>query len=71
MSQSPELQAKIAVWRQMAAEDRLTLDDYKEAIACLRNGRVSASAASDTSRAKSAKVAIPSADDLLGELGEL
>lgn len=71
MSQSPELLAKIAVWRQKASEDTLSLDDYKEAICALRNGRVSASIASDTSRAKAAKVAIPSADDLLGELDGL
>lgn len=40
-----------------------------EAIELMRGDRTSASHASDTARRKSAKAAIPSAQDLLSELG--
>lgn len=71
MAQSPELLAKISVWRQKALDNTITLEEMKEAIIALRDGRISAAAASDTSRAKAAKVAIPSAADLLSELDGL
>ena len=68
-AQTPELQAKIAIWRQKAVDGTLTVEEMKEAILALRAGRVSAAHASEASRRKAAKVAIPSADDLLAELG--
>jgi hypothetical protein len=68
---NPELANKIAIWRQAALDGTLSVEDTREAILALRAGRVSASIASDTSRAKKAKVAIPSAEDLLSELGDL
>lgn len=68
---TPELNAKIAIWRQKQAEGTLTLDEMREAIIALRGGRVSASIASATSKAKKAPVVAPSADDLLSELGDL
>lgn len=64
-----QTQAKIALWRQKALEGTLTLDEMKEAVRALRAGRLTAAAASDTSRRKAAKAAIPSADDMLEELG--
>jgi hypothetical protein len=67
-AQSPELQAKIAIWRQKAIDGTLTVEEMKEAILALRAGRVSAAHASENSKRKAAKVAIPSADDLLAEL---
>lgn len=66
---TPELQSKIAIWRQKAADNTLTVDEMREAIAALRQGRVSAAVTSENARRKTAKVAIPSADDLLSELG--
>lgn len=68
---SPELNAKIAIWRAKALDNRLTPDDMREAIAAMRQDRVGASIASETSRRKKAIVEIPSADDMLGELGVL
>jgi hypothetical protein len=68
---TPELQSKVLLWRQKAADGTLSIEEMKEAVLALREGRVSASAASDKSRAKKAAKAIPSADDLLNELGEL
>lgn len=66
---SPELQAKIQLWRQKAINGNLTQDEMGEAILALRADRVGASIASDKSRRAKAKVEIPSADDLLNELG--
>lgn len=71
MIQSPEMASKISRWRQLGAEGRLTEADMVEAIAALRGGRVGAQIASDTSRRKKAKVEIPTADDMLDELGDL
>ena len=68
---SPELNAKIAIWRAKALDNRLTPDDMREAIAAMRQDRVGTSIASETSRRKKAIVEIPSADDMLGELGVL
>lgn len=71
MAQSPEMQAKIAVWRQRALTGTLTQDEMREAIAALRQDRIGASSVSAASREKKAttraKAAINS-DDLLGQL---
>ncbi len=65
---TPELNAKIAVWRQSALDGTLTQDDLRQAIDALRGERRSASVASDKSRKAKAVREIPSADDLLSEL---
>ncbi len=65
---SPEIQAKIAEWRDKAQRGVLSVDEMREAIRLLREDRVTA--AQTASRAKkAATAAIPSADDLLAELG--
>jgi hypothetical protein len=70
---TPEVSARISILRQKALDNTLTLEECKEGILLLRQGRVSAAYASEKSRAKktAAKVAIPSAEDLLSELGDL
>jgi hypothetical protein len=68
---SPELVSKIAIWRAKSLDGRLTEDDMKEAILALRQDRVGAQIASDKSRRAKAKVEIPSADDLLKEMGAM
>jgi uncharacterized membrane protein YsdA (DUF1294 family) len=65
------LQEKVAIWRQKAQNNTLTVDEMKEAVLALRQGRVGAAIASDASRRKTAKAVVPSADDLLSELGDL
>lgn len=65
---TPELQSKITVWRQKALDGSITIEEMKEAIIALRQGRIGAAIASDASRRKKAKAEVPSADDLLGEL---
>ncbi len=53
--------------RMQGGED-VPLEEYQEAVRLMRDGRVSAQTASDSSRRKKAVVDIPSADDLLGDL---
>jgi len=66
---TPEVNSKIAIWRAKAAANTLTLEDMREAIVVLRGSRVGAAHASDASRRKKAKAEIPSAEDMLSELG--
>lgn len=68
MSQSADLVAKIAVWRQKNIDGTMTVADYRQAIAEIRGDRKSAHTASDQSRRKAAKAAVPDAKSLLSEL---
>jgi len=68
---SPELQNQIAIWRQKAAANTLSIEEMREAIAALRGSRKSASEASAASKAKpraSSRGPSRSADDLLKDL---
>ena len=63
---------KIQLWRQKAADNTITLDEMREAIAAIRRERVHAQEKSTTSKARKAKQeanANINSDDLLGELG--
>ncbi len=66
---TPETQAKIAQWRAKALDGTLTIEEMREAIIALRGDRLGAAHASAASKRKKAIVDIPSADDLLNELG--
>lgn len=66
---SPELQSKIATWRAKAVNGTLSPEEMKEAILALRADRVGAAVASAASKRTKAKAEIPSADDMLSELG--
>jgi hypothetical protein len=68
---SPELQSKISVWRQKALDGTLTIDEMREAIVLMRQGRMSAASASEQARRTKAKAAVKSADELLSELTNL
>ncbi len=70
MIQSPQLQSRIATWRQKATEGTMTLEEAKEAVAALREGRMSVPAEAAAKR-KKAVAAIPTADSLLSELDGL
>lgn len=63
-----ELQSKIANWRLRAAEKTLTLEEMKEAIIYLRQGRVNAASFAAATKRKKAIATIPSADDMLSDL---
>lgn len=69
--QSSELQAKISVWRQKTKDGNMTVEEYREAIAAIRGERKQAAVTSEQSKRNKAKVAIPDAKSLLGELGGL
>lgn len=66
---SPELQNKIARWRQMEADGTLAVEDMREAIAALRQDRAAAAQATTKARREKAIKAIPTAGDLLDEIG--
>lgn len=68
---TPDLEAKIAVWRQKAIDNTLTTNEMTEAVLIMRAGRLGASIASAKSKKAKATAAIPAADDLLAELGRL
>lgn len=66
---APELQSRIALWRAKALDGTITIEELREAVAAMRQDRKSAAVASDKSRRAKAKAEIPSADDMLSELG--
>lgn len=66
---TPELQSKMILWRSKAVDGTLSQEELKEAMAALRGVRRSAAASTTAAKAKKAKAAIPSADDLLKEMG--
>lgn len=68
MIQSAELQSRIAVWRAKATDGTLTQEEMREAIQVMRQGRMSAATSSASRKAK-VIAAIPSADDLLNDMG--
>lgn len=70
----PNIQTQIQLWRQKAREGTMTLAEYREAIAYIRQGREAASKTSDkakTTRAAGKSKANINSDDLLSELGDI
>lgn len=69
MNPELDLQMKVAEWRAKARAGTLTLEETREAIKVLRNGRSLIAAASGGSKTNRAKAATkPNGDDLLSEL---
>lgn len=68
MLQSPEVQAKIASIRHKIAEKTATLEDMKEGVRLMREGRLSALTTSDSAKRRKAIAEVPKADDLLKEM---
>lgn len=66
----PETQSKIAIWRQKAADGTLSVEEMRGAIQLLRGPRASAATTSANARSRARKE-VKSAEDLLGELGNL
>ena len=71
MQISPEMMSKVAQWRARALAGDLTEAEMVEAIKQMRAGRFGAAMASDQAKRTRAKAAVPDADDLLKELGEM
>lgn len=72
MIPSPEVQSKIALWRQRAIDGTLTKEEMAEAVVLLRQDRRGAAVASEKAVSARKKAAaprvVPSADDLLNDL---
>lgn len=71
LSPDPNFHLKLADYRRKAADNTITLEEMREAVKLMRQGRVSAATASEKSRttkAKTASKAPVNADDLLSEL---
>lgn len=66
---SPELQSRIALWRAKCQDGTMTSEEYLEAIALLREGRLAAAHAAAKSKSK-ARPAVDG-DALLGDLDSL
>jgi hypothetical protein len=64
---SPDLSAKISIWRQKSLQGTITQEEMKEAIIALRQSRFAAVGKSKETK-KKAKTSARSADDLLSEL---
>lgn len=69
--QSIDTQSRIAQLRAKAVTGDLTKEEMKEGIRLMRADRQFVSRASESSKRKVAKAAIPDADELLKELGGL
>lgn len=68
---TPEIQSKIAIYRQKAVDGTLTLDEMKEAVLMMRQNRRTAAASASSPRRAKAKAEIKSADEMLNELGDI
>jgi predicted RNA-binding Zn ribbon-like protein len=63
--------AQVEVWRNKCREGTMTLEEYKQVIIALREGRKATSQATSGSKARKAKPTPISGDDLLSELDKL
>ena len=68
---TPETQSRIAILRSKISENTATMEEMQEVVRLVRGDRRNAQAASDGARRKKAAVLVPSADDLLDEMGGL
>ena len=65
---SPEIHAKMPIWKARAARGELTAAEVFEAMAALRAGRQSAAEQTVAKRVKKAAAVIPSADDMVAQM---
>jgi hypothetical protein len=64
---SPEIQSKITMWRMKAANGTITEDEMREAVAALRESRLTAAAQPTKSKSGGPKAPV-NADALLNQL---
>lgn len=65
---SPELNSKLAIFRQKVADNTITDEELQEGVALLRQERKSAVVNSAKKKSAAARAPAKSADDLLSEL---
>ena len=69
---TPEINQRIQLLRQrMAANEPISMEEMKEAVAIMREGRLSSAYSADATKRKKAMVAIPKAQDMLSELDDM
>lgn len=70
---TPETLSRINMWRAKCVDGTITPDELQQAMAALRGERKASAVATSSSKARvtKAKAVIPSADDLLKEMGML
>lgn len=72
MLPTPEVQAKIArVRAKIEAKEPVDIEEYKDVVKIIREGRMQAVATSDSAKRKKAIAAIPDANNLLDELNDI
>ncbi len=69
---SPEVVQQISIIRQKMVEGTATVEELRDAVQMMREDRKAGAAlpSGSSSRKKMAKAAVPSADDMLDELGK-
>lgn len=68
---TPEVIQKLVILRQKMVDGTATKEELIEAVKLMREDRMTATAATSTTRKKAVKAAIPSASSLLDELGKV
>lgn len=69
---TPEINQRIQLLRQkMAAGEPITLPEMQEAVALMREGRLSSAYSAEKTKRVKAMVAIPKASDMLSELDDM
>lgn len=69
---TPEINQRIQILRQrMAAGEAISVEDCKEAVALMREGRLSSAYSAEKTKRVKAMVAIPKAADMLSELDDM
>ena len=71
LSTDPSFHQKLADYRRKAADNTITLDEMREAVKLMRQGRVAAAAASTATARKKASTPAVNSDSLLDELTNL
>ncbi len=68
LSTDPAFHLKLAEYRRKAADNTITLEEMREAVKFMRQGRLAAAATSANARTKKAAAPAVNADNLLAEL---
>lgn len=71
LSTDPSFHQKLADYRRKAADNTITLEEMREAVKLMRQGRVAAAAASTTAARKKAAAPVVDSNSLLDELSSL
>jgi hypothetical protein len=68
MYQDPDFQLKLASYRRKSADGTITLEEMREAVKLMRQGRLAAATTASKSRSTKTSAAPVNSDTLLAEL---